>query len=213
MDELQTLKHCFSGRNPKRIEAELYGEAAVLIPLIKEKGELKVLFEIRSDKLQTQPGEVCFPGGTVEKEQGERPEEAAVRETSEELRVEKSRIEVIAPLDYLWVPGGVTVYPYLGTIRDYGGSWSEEEVRQIRLVPLSWFLEREPDRYHTKVITVPDEGFPYDFIPDGKDYKWRQGRYDVLFYRYEDLTIWGMTAKIMYSFILAYRQDTSESPE
>ena len=39
---------------------------AVLVPLIEKDGEFRILFEVRSPKLKSQPGEVCFPGGAVE---------------------------------------------------------------------------------------------------------------------------------------------------
>ena len=47
---------------------------SIAIPFIDEEN---LLFQVRSDKLSHQPGDICFPGGTVEKE--ERSEEAVVR--------------------------------------------------------------------------------------------------------------------------------------
>ena len=56
---------------------------SVLLPLIKVKDELHILYEVRSKNLDTQPGEISFPGGMVEN--GETYKDAAVRETIEEL--------------------------------------------------------------------------------------------------------------------------------
>ena len=50
-------------------------EFAVLIPLIEEDGEVKLLFEVRSKDIR-QPGDVCFPGGKIE--EGESETEAAL---------------------------------------------------------------------------------------------------------------------------------------
>ena len=52
---------------------------AVLVPLVEWRGEVQVLFEVRADTLERQPGEVCFPGGHMEP--GESPTECAFRET------------------------------------------------------------------------------------------------------------------------------------
>lgn len=52
---------------PKRIEEEQEHVSAVLIPLIQKDDGYHILFEVRSKKLRRQPGEVCFPGGRVNK--------------------------------------------------------------------------------------------------------------------------------------------------
>ena len=62
---------------------------AVAIPFVDEEN---LLFQVRSDKLDHQPGDICFPGGKVE--EGEVPEEAVIRELSEELLLSKEQIEI-----------------------------------------------------------------------------------------------------------------------
>ena len=52
-------------------------KSAVCIPLIDTADGFDVLFEIRSSQIQSQPGDVCFPGGMVEP--GETEAQAAVR--------------------------------------------------------------------------------------------------------------------------------------
>lgn len=191
-------------RKPGRIDCMKVRNSAVLVPLIEKEGELEILFEVRAASLRRQPGEVCFPGGAVE--EGEEHSVAAVRETMEELLVEKEQVEILAPLDILETPGGVTVRPYLGIIKNYEGTFSSDEVDHTFSVPLSWFLENEPEKYQTTVTTVPNEDFPFELIPGGRDYHWRKGQYDVCFYRNQEV-IWGMTAKILYAFIRLYREE------
>ena len=58
-----------------------------------------------------------------------------------------------------------------------------------------------------KILTVPEEPFPYEMIPQGREYRWREGRYDVMFYQYQDLIIWGMTAKMMKSCVDILREE------
>ena len=40
---------------------------AVLVPVIHKDGEEHLVFEVRSSKLDWQPGEICFPGGRIDK--------------------------------------------------------------------------------------------------------------------------------------------------
>jgi len=75
---------------------------AVILPVIDlddGKGP-QILYEVRAQKLDRQPGEVCFPGGQIES--GETPLEAALRETEELLRDPMSRAVVLGEigLDY-----------------------------------------------------------------------------------------------------------------
>ena len=62
---------------------------AVLVPVVEWNGKLHLLFEVRSDALRRQPGEVCFPGGRME--EGESPTQCALRETEEELAIPRAR--------------------------------------------------------------------------------------------------------------------------
>ena len=99
------------------------------------------------------------------------------------------------------------VYPFLAELKGYKGTFSGDEVDHVFTVPLKWFLEREPECYDTDVQTIPGKDFPFDLIPGGEDYHWRRGRYKVMFYRYGENVIWGMTAKILHSFVEMYRED------
>ncbi len=78
------FKH-LNTRIPKRIEQEKDKVSAVMIPLIKENDGYHILFEVRSNKLSQQPGEICFPGGR--REQDETSMETSIRETCEELLI------------------------------------------------------------------------------------------------------------------------------
>lgn len=205
---LNKMKKSWHDRVPGKIDRMQVRNSAVLLPLIEKNGEFEVLFEVRAASLHRQPGEVCFPGGRVE--DGESNKEAAYRETLEELLLKPEQVEVLAPLDVLEASGGVNVYPFLGVLKDYNGTFSADEVNRVFSVPLSWLLEHEPERYQCTVHTVPNEDFPFDLIPGGREYHWRKGHYDVYFYRYGDEIIWGMTAKILYSFVKLYKSDMLE---
>ena len=74
------------------------------------------------------------------------------------------------------------------------------------LVPLSFFLETEPEIYRAQVQVMPGEDFPFDKIQGGRDYNWRKRREEMLFYHYGEHSIWGITAKIMRAFVKIYRE-------
>ena len=180
---------------PKRIEEDQEHVSAVLIPLIQKDDGYHILFEVRSKKLQHQPGEVCFPGGRVEER--ETTLEAAVRETKEELLIDDSQLKLYGALDYFLSPAQIRVEPFLGELTGYEGQFSSAEVDSVFTVPLRFFLETPPDIYYNDVLITPTEDFPFSDIPGGKDYHWAAGRYEVCFYRYEGRVIWGLTAKIL----------------
>ena len=183
-------------RIPKRIEQEKEKVSAVLIPLIRKDDGYHILFEVRSNNLSHQPGEICFPGGR--REDDETSIEAAVRETCEELLVSESDIELYGPLDYFLSPAGLRIDAYLGELIDYHGQYSKDEVAETFTVPLEFFRNTQPERYFNKVNMLPENDFPFNKVPGGKDYPWAKGKYEVLFYEYDGYVIWGLTAKILY---------------
>lgn len=185
-----------SNRIPERIEHEKEKVSAVLLPLIKKDGRYHILFEVRSNKLTHQPGEICFPGGR--RESGETSMQAAIRETCEELLVSESDIQLYGPLDYFLSPAGLRIDAYLGELTNYDGQFSKDEVSDVFAVPLEFFQNNQPKRYYNKIQILPEDDFPFDKIPGGRDYPWAKGKYEVLFYEYDGYMIWGLTAKILY---------------
>ncbi len=179
-------------------DSDHYNESSVLIPILEGKNDLCLLYEIRSENLKNQPNEICFPGGRIEK--GESKENAAIRETAEELLIATESIEVIGASDILVTPFNTIIYPYIGTVKDYKGTFNNE-VKEVFTVPLSFFLSNDPFCHYIDVNVQPKEDFPYDLIQRGKDYKWAKGRYPVYFYIFGDRVIWGITARITYDFI------------
>lgn len=175
-----------------------YKSSSVLIPLIEKDGEIYVLFEIRSNNLKTQPGEVCFPGGKINI--NETPLNAVIRETSEELLINKSQINIIGSMLQTIGPGGIMVNIYVGIISDYNNTFSQEEVKEVFMIPLRWFIENPPEFYSAKIKMIPSEDIPWNLIPGGKRYKWGANEYRIPFYTNAKPLIWGVTARILYEF-------------
>lgn len=195
------LREKLSGRGVKIQNETDFFPAAVVLPLLVENGGLSVLFEVRAAQLAWQPGEICFPGGRIEAGDAE-PEQAAVRETYEELMLAPGGLQLLGPLDYLVSPIGVIIYPFAGYIADPAAiKPSADEVAAVFTVPLRYFLENEPLIAQMEVATRPLPGFPTELLPAGYQTDWRRrAAYPVHFYRYGEHVIWGLTARIMYSF-------------
>lgn len=180
---------------------EDFFKSAVLVPLIKSDSGIKVLFEKRASHLDHQPGEICFPGGGIEKCDGS-PVNAAIRETCEELGLLPEQIEVVAPLDVLVSPLNLIVVPFLAYINNPQQiKLNQAEVEKTFQVPLEHFLQNDPEMQVLKLKLVPPDNYPYELIPHGRNYPWRQGIFRQFFYFWEDEVIWGLTAYILHNFI------------
>lgn len=183
------------GRKPTLIDMEAYRRSAVVIPLIEKEDGYHVLFEVRAIGLKHQPGEICFPGGGCER--GESPEEGALREICEELLVSGEQVELVAPMDIFVSPFNMVIYPYLGILKGYEGTFNSDEVLEVFTVPLDYFMKIKPGAFYNKIYTEPPENFPWDKVQGGEKYRWNQGTYPVYFYEYKGKVIWGITARIM----------------
>lgn len=172
-------------------------QAAVLIPMMETANGLQIVLEQRSPKLKHQPSDICLPGGAIELR--ETPQQAAVREACEELLIRPEQIEVFGLMDVLHT-NTLMLYPYAAKLSAYAMTYSPAEVEQVFCVPLSFFQTQEPEQYRITLPVHPPENFPLSRIVGGEKYQWRERREDILFYQYQDWTIWGITAKILQSF-------------
>lgn len=174
--------------------------AAIMIPLVELQGEWHVLFQVRALTLRKQPGDISFPGGRID-ESDYTPKDAAIRETHEELGVDKAAIEVIGALSpYISTPSFV-VYPFVAKIDINEMKINKAEVEKVFTVPLNWLITHEPKKHEISFQPKPSEDFPFDKIRDGKNYSWRTRMFAEYFYEYNQYTIWGLTARILNHFI------------
>lgn len=174
--------------------------ASVLIPLVKENNTYSILFELRSKKMNHQPGEISFPGGKIEN--SETPKEACIRETCEEIGTTADNINIISPLDIYVSHANLIIHPYLGEIKDISNlNLNKDEVDHVFLVPIKYLMEHDANLYNNDVKIIPNENFPYDKIPNKENYKFAEGEYPVWFYEYKDYVIWGITARILENFL------------
>jgi len=189
----------FKGRMPKPDgNYELY---SVLVPLIEIDGKDHLIFELRSRRLRRQPGEICFPGGRVEKREG--PMETSVRETMEELNISRENIEIICPLDYIVTPFDFIIYPFLGRIKGVKFEdidYSTDEVEKIFTVPVDFLINTPPLIHYVEMKVSTNEDYPHHLVEGGVNYRWKTGKYPVYFYHYDGYIIWGLTGRMTAHF-------------
>ena len=191
-DALQTL---LQNREPGLMDAT--GRYAVLVPLAQGPKGPSLHYEVRAKTLRRQPGEVCFPGGRLEK--GERPEQCALRELEEELAIPPAAVQVLGRLDFIAHRANFIMYPILGWVEDWGISRlspSPAEVEETFFVPLSHLKQNPPLEYTYQLMPAPAENLPYDVIGITRDYKWQPGGENVPVYPWEGRAIWGLTGRI-----------------
>ncbi|MBY7145003.1 CoA pyrophosphatase [Virgibacillus sp. NKC19-3] len=199
--KLENIITKLQNREPRILGQEEFRKSAVLLPLIEVENEIHILFEVRSMQMRSQPGDVCFPGGKIDKEDKD-PKSCAIRETTEELGIRATTIKDMVPLDYIVADSGRMIYPFIGSITNPDHIQpSEAEVEEVFTVPLNFFLQTRPDVYKVNVQVVPEEDFPYDLIVGGENYNWNTRSIDELFYTYNGKAIWGLTAKILTHFL------------
>ncbi len=196
---LEKIEELIKGHKP--LPVDIKSRYSVLIPLILVDGEIHVLFERRADSLRTQPGEVSFPGGKIEAFEEE--EAAAIRETCEELLIEKDKIKIFNQGNFLVNPNKEVIYTFIGLIDEefYKIKANRDEVAYLFTAPLSFFIKNPPATYKTSVKLTKSPDFPYELIPNGENYKFKRYGEIVEFYHYKDEIIWGFTAKMLRDFL------------
>lgn len=192
---LQNLK-------PGILDQDMYSRSAVALPLVDYQDKICLVFEKRAATLKQQPGEICFPGGKIEK--SDRDEAAAaLRECCEELGLESADVELIAPLHVLVQPFKRIIYPYLCTIKDVSKiNPCADEVDSLLYIPLEELETIVPIHRQIELIRIMPEDYPYELIPKGKEYSWLKAYDQHYFYLWQGHVIWGMTARILRHLLI-----------
>ena len=180
-------------------------ESSVLIPFIKGKdGEWHLLYQVRSQHV-SQAGDSSFPGGRIE--EGESSEEAAIRETIEELQIERDQLHILGEFDYI-VGNNAIIHAYIGLI---DGLDIEEihpdpaEVEQVYSLPLSYLLQEEPERYRMSFAHHLDPDFPRERLQYAHEARY-SSREEILYYPLEDYFLWGYTASLTYRLVQVLKE-------
>ena len=154
--------------------------AAVLILLFPFEKEIQFFLTQRTKSVEHHKGQISLPGGM--RETNESLSETALRETEEEIGVDRNTVELLGSLTPFFVPvTGYIIHPYIGCCKEkpstkiYSG-----EVDKLFSIPISELLD---DR-----ILVTEE--------------WKIRGYDasVPYYNFNLCKVWGATAAILSEF-------------
>jgi len=151
-------------------------DAAVLVALYVEHGDLHAIFTRRRRDLRSHPGEISFPGGR--RDDGEELHETALREAEEEIGLARAEVRLLGALEPVATfVSNYAVYPYVGVIEP-GSTWTPsagevDEVLELRLADVH--AARARRRLHHRGIFI------------------RTDVYDVG----DERVIWGATARIV----------------
>ncbi|MES2742157.1 MAG: CoA pyrophosphatase [Pseudomonadota bacterium] len=151
--------------------------ASVLLPLVRREGGLTLLLTRRTDHLQHHPGQISFPGGRAEARDGS-PVETALRETEEEVGLDRRHIDVLGVLPPYATNTGYLVTPVVALITPpFTLRADPDEVAEIFEVPLAFLMD---GMNHQRLSAD---------LPDG-----RRSFYAMPYQRFY---IWGATAGML----------------
>ena len=177
---------------------------AVFIPIIEIDSKDHILLEVRSKHI-TQPGEVSFPGGRVE--ENESFDQAAIRETMEELLLDREDITIEGYSSMILNSSYRHIKAFYGRInKNIEEIKYNEEVESVFAVDIDFLKNHEPIMYRAPYRMEFPSDFPFEKIPNGKDYNFNQLYHDMYFYDTNPV-IWGLTAKLLKNFIESLDKD------
>jgi len=166
----------FPGTNP----------AAVLVALFEEAGEARVLLTVRSSRLRSHQGEVAFPGGKLDVDEG--VDEGARREAHEEVGLDPSVVTVVGHLTAMpTVSSNTLMTPVVAVLEGRPTtSPAPDEVSRVFDVALADFLV--DDVFAEELWAVPGRQGA-DGVPGGE--------FPVWFFSVAGETVWGATARVL----------------
>src|ERR671912_413656 len=90
--------------------------AAVLVPILIEGGDARVVYTVRKEDLADHAGQISFPGGSTEAGDGSL-RQTALREAEEEIDLSPDLVEVIGELEEMYIPpSNFCVSPFVGLL-------------------------------------------------------------------------------------------------
>ena len=115
--------------------------ASVLVPLVLRENGLTLLLTRRTAHLTSHPGQISFPGGRAEASDASAID-TALRETLEEVGLERRHIDVLGTLPDFYTGTGYIVTPVVALVTPpFELHADPSEVAEIFEVPLAFLMD------------------------------------------------------------------------
>lgn len=145
-------------------------DAAVLVPVVDRSEGASVILTQRTSNLRDHSGQIAFPGGRIDPQDAS-PEQAALRETAEEIGLGAGHIEVIGRLPDYVSGSGYRIAPVLSVVRPgFSLDLNPQEVDAAFEVPLAFLMDPANHRRKSRVWNERERFF-YE-MPFGERYIW-----------------------------------------
>lgn len=145
-------------------------DAAVLVPVVDRGGGATVILTRRATSMRKHSGQVAFPGGAVDPEDGT-AEMAAIREAEEEIGLARDFVEIAGRLPVYLTTTGFRVTPVLSVVREgFSLKANADEVDEIFEVPLSFLMN--PANHHRESRFWEGRERHYYVMPYGSHHIW-----------------------------------------
>ena len=155
----------------KEVIKNSFIEAGVLIPIVQKDNQDQVVLTKRSSKLRSHRGQVSFPGGRFEVSD-KNLEDAALRETEEEIGIERSKLSVFGEMPIFYTGTGFAMSSYLAWMSEVSRFMIDaREVEEVFLVPLSYLTDPNNYRLYT-VVDGTSSSFSYYGITWSNHFIW-----------------------------------------
>jgi 8-oxo-dGTP pyrophosphatase MutT (NUDIX family) len=123
--------------------------AAVLVPIV-DHPEPTVLLTQRAQHLPDHPGQVSFPGGKIDKGDTD-PRASALRETEEEIGLDRAHIEPLGYLDLYMTTLGYRIVPVIARVKPgFSLKLNVSEVDATFEVPLAFLMDQNNVQRHSR---------------------------------------------------------------
>jgi len=138
---VEYLRNILAERERRVIHDPPYTHAAVLVPLYEKEGSCHILFTKRTQQVKHHKGQISFPGGVFDDDDGDL-RETALREAHEEIGLKEGDAEIIGVLDDIITTTQFIVTPFVGLFPyPYPFQLSEIEIEELIEVPLASLLD------------------------------------------------------------------------
>ncbi len=164
--------------------------AAVVIPIFSAAPH-GVIFIARAAHLRNHPGQIAFPGGRVDPEDGDDLARTALRELQEEVGIDHHRVRLVMELPLVTpISGRFAIAPFVGIVETGTRlTIDPSETAAYFEVPLAAIVA--PGAVHRGI----------EIVGDAQHATW--------LFDYDSMHVWGATGRILHLFVDAWNAEGS----